>query len=195
MSTSGFLAQLRQHLVVGTTLVAFTANLSAPLSAAAQTPAEKRTASPIEHVIVIIGENRSFDHVFATYVPKSGDRINNLLSEGIIKLDANKNAIPGPNFNQAQQFFATDTDTFLLSPPTQEYPNNTLPAPLVGGPSGQFGYFSSVPACPTLPTFLRPSVLKSRNPDCRQARVRPWLAAAQGKRVTRPMSASTTSHR
>ncbi|HTW59465.1 MAG TPA: alkaline phosphatase family protein [Terriglobales bacterium] len=153
MSTSGFLAQLRQHLVVGTTLVAFTANLSAPLSAAAQTPAEKRTASPIEHVIVIIGENRSFDHVFATYVPKSGDRINNLLSEGIIKLDANKNAIPGPNFNQAQQFFATDTDTFLLSPPTQEYPNNTLPAPLVGGPSGQFGYFSSVPACPTLPNL------------------------------------------
>ena len=31
-------------------------------------------ATPIKHVIVIIGENRSFDHVFATYVPKaSGD--------------------------------------------------------------------------------------------------------------------------
>ncbi len=27
------------------------------------------TATPIKHVIIIIGENRSFDHVFATYVP------------------------------------------------------------------------------------------------------------------------------
>src|ERR1700684_4075309 len=51
------------------------------------------TATPIKHVIVIIGETRSFDHVFATYVPKNGQKVNNLLSEGIIKLDANKNAI------------------------------------------------------------------------------------------------------
>ena len=28
------------------------------------------TRTPIKHVIVIIGENRSFDHVFATYQPK-----------------------------------------------------------------------------------------------------------------------------
>src|SRR5277367_6626750 len=41
------------------------------------------TRTPIKHVIVIIGENRSFDHVFATYVPKSHDRVWNLLSEGI----------------------------------------------------------------------------------------------------------------
>ena len=32
-----------------------------------------RTASPIKHVIIIVGENRSFDHLFATYVPKSDD--------------------------------------------------------------------------------------------------------------------------
>jgi len=31
------------------------------------------TASPIKHVIVIVGENRSFDHIFATYQPVSGD--------------------------------------------------------------------------------------------------------------------------
>ncbi len=54
------------------------------------------TATPIKHVIVIIGENRSFDHVFATYVPKHGESVNNLLSQGIVKLDANKNAIPDP---------------------------------------------------------------------------------------------------
>jgi phospholipase C len=78
------------------------------------------TATPIKHVIVIIGENRSFDHVFATYVPTRGQTVHNLLSEGIIRLDANKNAIPGPNFRKAQQLSASDLggqDTFLLSPP------------------------------------------------------------------------------
>ena len=30
-----------------------------------------RTATPIKHVIVLIGENRTFDHVFATYVPRA----------------------------------------------------------------------------------------------------------------------------
>ena len=40
-----------------------------------------RTASPIKHVIIIVGENRSFDHVFATYQPKNnGETIANLLS-------------------------------------------------------------------------------------------------------------------
>jgi phospholipase C len=33
------------------------------------------TTSPIKHVIVIIGENRTFDHVFATYKPKSGETV------------------------------------------------------------------------------------------------------------------------
>ena len=28
-----------------------------------------KTATPIKHVIIIVGENRSFDHVFATYAP------------------------------------------------------------------------------------------------------------------------------
>ncbi|MBV8133809.1 MAG: phosphoesterase, partial [Alphaproteobacteria bacterium] len=40
-----------------------------------------KTATPIKHVIVVIGENRSFDHLYGTYVPKSGDSILNLLSE------------------------------------------------------------------------------------------------------------------
>src|SRR6201996_8725515 len=106
---------------------------------------DARTASPIKHVIVIIGENRSFDHVFATYVPKRGQTVHNLLSEGIIKLDADKNAVPGPNFRKAQQLSASDLggqDTFLLSPPKQEFPGNVLPAPEAGGPSGTNGYFT-----------------------------------------------------
>jgi phospholipase C len=105
-----------------------------------------QTATPIKHVIVIIGENRSFDHVFATYVPKSGQSVHNLLSEGIVALDANKNAIPGPNFHKAQQLSASDMggqDAFLLSPPKQEFPSNVLPAPEAAGPEYAQGYFTT----------------------------------------------------
>src|SRR5271156_4870382 len=75
------------------------------------------TRSPIKQVIVIIGENRSFDHVFATYVPKKGETVNNLLSEGIVKLDQAGHAAPGPNWEKAHQLAATDqgsADAFLL---------------------------------------------------------------------------------
>src|SRR5215472_8303351 len=59
------------------------------------------TATPIKHVIIIVGENRSFDHLFATYQSKSGnDNVLNLLSEGIV----NKDGTPGPNFGKAHQF-------------------------------------------------------------------------------------------
>ena len=59
------------------------------------------TASPIKHVIIIVGENRSFDHLFATYVPKAGDeRVLNLLSEHIVKADGS----PDENFAAAHQF-------------------------------------------------------------------------------------------
>jgi phospholipase C len=60
-----------------------------------------KTASPIKHVIIIVGENRSFDHLFATYVAKDRrERVLNLLSEGIINADGT----PGPNFAKAHQF-------------------------------------------------------------------------------------------
>jgi hypothetical protein len=61
------------------------------------------TASPIKHVIVVVSENRSFDHLFATYVPKPGNRVNNLLSEGIIRADGS----PGANYSQAVQHQGT----------------------------------------------------------------------------------------
>src|SRR5580658_1275561 len=112
---------------------------------------DDNTTSPIKHVIVIIGENRSFDHVFATYVPKNGQSVDNLLSKGIITLDPNNNAIPGPNFHKAHQLAAADTDTFLLSPPKTEFPNNQLPAPLTGGATGVNGYFTGSNPCGTNP--------------------------------------------
>src|ERR1700734_957985 len=76
---------------------------------------DNNTVTPIKHVIVIIGENRSFDHVFATYVPKKGESVWNLLSEGIINADGT----PGKNFDKAHQLSATDKvgkseDSFLL---------------------------------------------------------------------------------
>src|SRR5271155_122632 len=121
-------------LRMGLTAVAlFQFSIIAPL-ASAQTPSfsnnpSNQTTTPIKHVIVIIGENRSFDHVFATYVPKRGESVNNLLSEGIVKLDGKKNAIPGPNFKLAPQAAAADlggSDSFLLSPPQSNFPNNQL---------------------------------------------------------------------
>jgi phospholipase C len=72
--------------------------------------------------------------------------VHNLLSEGIIRLDANLNAVPGPHFHKAQQLSASDMagrDTFLLNPPKTEYPNNQLPAPQVGGPQYAQGYFTT----------------------------------------------------
>ena len=146
----------QRYVAVGAALTSTLLNLGAPAFAAEPRATTPATTTPIKHVIVIIGENRSFDHVFATYIPKPGEKVNNLLSEGIITLDAEKNAIPGPNFLQAQQLSATDTDSFLLAPPTAEFPSNILPAPLVGGPSGANGYFtgtSAAPSCPNQPTL------------------------------------------
>src|ERR1700688_751624 len=73
---------------------------------------DKDTASPIRHVIVIIGENRSFDHVFATYVPRSGQHVANLLSRGIINADGT----PGRNHEASAQRAATDTRRYAISP-------------------------------------------------------------------------------
>src|SRR3984893_19430796 len=63
---------------------------------------DRRTTSPIKHVIVIIGENRTFDHVFATYEPRPGERVDNLLSKGIIRKDGS----PAPNHAEEAQFAA-----------------------------------------------------------------------------------------
>ena len=74
-----------------------------------------KTDTPIKHVIVIIGEKRTFDHVFATYQPKHGQTVRNLLSEGVVNADGT----PGPNFAKARRFSAPDQarSTFLMNPP------------------------------------------------------------------------------
>ncbi|HWZ87989.1 MAG TPA: hypothetical protein VNW92_04045, partial [Polyangiaceae bacterium] len=108
---------------------------------------DNKTQSPIKHVIVIIGENRTFDHVFATYQPKKGQHIDNLLSKGIINADGS----PGPNFALATQFSAVDSNPPASSPPLadplpsgyqtspgQKTAYTKLPPPAVGGPSTPF---------------------------------------------------------
>ena len=89
---------------------------------------DQNTKTPIKHVIVIYGENRSFDHVFATYRSPSGDNVFNLLSEGIV----NEDGSPGPNFSKGAQYQATDKTTFSASP-TKTTVYSVLPPPLAGG--------------------------------------------------------------
>lgn len=86
------------------------------------------TTTPIKHVIVIIGENHTFDNVFATYKPVPGQQVWNLLSKSIVKPDG----AAGVKVAQAMQATATDTSSnpgiYSISPPKSSfYP--TLPQP------------------------------------------------------------------
>jgi phospholipase C len=102
---------------------------------ASQNPVERiRTASPIKHVIVIVGENRSFDHLFATYRPKSDDEhVLNLLSERIVKADGT----PNENFERGHQFQITSAPNggkfFISAGPANKTLYTTLPAPDLAG--------------------------------------------------------------
>ena len=70
---------------------------------------DANTTTPIQHVIVIIGENRTFDHLFATYEPvNAGETVLNLLSEGIVQTDGT----PGQNYSTVTQSQAFNTVTY-----------------------------------------------------------------------------------
>jgi len=81
--------------------------------------------TPIEHVIVVVGENHTFDNLFGTYKPKRGQSIDNLLSKGIVNADGT----PGPHFNLARQKIGKDDNgSFaVVTPSTGAYP--VLPQP------------------------------------------------------------------
>ena len=104
-----------------------------PWASSAQAQEQSSTRTPIQHVIVIVGENRSFDHLFATYKAKNGQYVDNLLSKRIIKEDGT----PGPNYALAEQYSAdvTGSTTFDPSPITKKAVYSFLPAPLNGGPA------------------------------------------------------------
>lgn len=67
MSIVASARSLGRYTGLGAALLSTLANLLAPPVAAAHNSPKPRTATPIKHVIVIIGENRTFDHVYATY--------------------------------------------------------------------------------------------------------------------------------
>jgi phospholipase C len=94
--------------------------------------ADDHTRTPIKHVIVIIGENRTFDHLFATYKPKDHQTIWNLRSEGIV----NEDGTPGPNYSLAEQYSALDLSPSLFEEsPMAKSLFPVLPPPLTGGPT------------------------------------------------------------
>ena len=75
-------------------------SIAAMPSALAVADDNVKTATPIKHLIVLIGENRTFDNIYATYKPRSGQSVANLLSRQIVYEDG----IPGPNFIRSMQF-------------------------------------------------------------------------------------------
>ena len=86
----------------------------APLLLAACAAAVPHTATPIEHVIVVVGENLSFDNLFATFRPAPGESVANLLSKGIVTADGS----PGPNVALATQREAAPGGRYEITPPT-----------------------------------------------------------------------------
>lgn len=105
-----------------------TGAMPAPLSsgpvAAALALSQGPTTTPIQHLIVIVGENQTFDGLFGAYAPPSGQTVKNLLSEGIINADGS----PGPNFALAAQNQATAPSAYTLNP-ARSSAYKSLPSP------------------------------------------------------------------
>jgi phospholipase C len=109
----------------------------------------KSPRTPIERVIIIVGENHTFDNLFGTYRPRPGQSVDNLLSKGIVNADGT----PGPHFERAKQrigrnenrynveTFSTGAYATLPQPYTtfgiglpQGVPDTRFPANLPNGP-------------------------------------------------------------
>jgi phospholipase C len=111
-------------------LMVFQFSLGGPFAAPllAQDKEGPKTKTPIKHVIVLIGENRTFDHLFATYVSPSGEPVSNLLSKGIIRADGT----PGKHFSDAAQFQAVapfKTEYYVSLNRKDKAPYAILPEP------------------------------------------------------------------
>src|SRR5258708_2565787 len=108
------------------TVLTTAAATASPRTADSGTMTSIQTTTPIKHVVVIIGENHSFDNVFATYQPPGHQHIRNLLSEGIVT----RSGEPGSNFAKASQQTASNPSTYTLTPQaTGTYPTLPHPAP------------------------------------------------------------------
>ncbi|HYW03688.1 MAG TPA: alkaline phosphatase family protein [Gammaproteobacteria bacterium] len=123
---------IRTTLVVGGLLAGIAAGSPAAFARANTAPGgTHRTATPIRHVILVLGENRTFDSVFGTWKPPTGQHVKNLLSEGIVRADGS----PGPEFARGAQWHARDTGTYSIHP-EKTAPYDTLgPITTTGTPS------------------------------------------------------------
>jgi phospholipase C len=142
MQISKIAGRLRDCSVVTATILALVGAQTGMTQAATAAPSgpsfgpnsrDLATHTPIKHVIIIIGENWSFDSIFATYQPKSGQTVRNLLSEGIVKPDGT----PGASYSKSTQSSATDNGIYQLAPPKTPYV--TLPPFHVGGGADKHG--------------------------------------------------------
>ncbi|MDD5034154.1 MAG: alkaline phosphatase family protein [Methylococcaceae bacterium] len=87
------------------------------------------TTTPIKHLIVVIGENVSFDTLFGTYIPAQGQSVFNLLSQGIVKADGT----PGANYAKAVQSQAINNTAFYNLNPDRIGAYPKLPQPTLIG--------------------------------------------------------------
>jgi phospholipase C len=119
-----------RRIVLGAIAALTCAGESSPALSAAPTGGSSRqgTATPIEHLIVIVGENQTFDGVFATYTSKTGASVRNLLSQGIITA----NGEPGPRFSLATQYKALPQPHYALDL-QRSGPYASLPQPRLTG--------------------------------------------------------------
>src|SRR5262249_21235746 len=105
--------------------------LGSAATAAPATDAASSTLTPIKHVILVIGENRTFDNMFGMYVPPKGQTVRNLLSEGILAADGT----PGPNFSRAAQWQAKEDGVYSLHPHKSAAYPDIGPITVSGAPS------------------------------------------------------------
>ena len=142
------------------------------------------TATPIKHVIVLIGENRTFDHLFATYVSPSGDSVKNLLSEGIIRADGT----PGRHFSKAAQFQAVapfKTSYYIGLDNHEKAPYTTLPSPTLNfspSPDASIVGFATEP--PPFPSATPTAVLAAIEPSLEVADLPLLTTGASGQNNT-----------
>ena len=151
------LGQWRRRATFGASVLAILSTAFATSSQSAGVDAvadAQKTATPIKHVIVLIGENRTFDHVFAAYVPTSGDSISNLLSKGIINADGS----PGPHFSKAAQFKAVapfKNKYYVSLDKHEKAPYSVLPQPTL----------NFAPTTPTFPPGMPTGLLAAVEPS------------------------------
>ncbi len=145
------------------TLLVATASMGGETqSSSTDAAAAIRTASPIKHVIILIGENRGTDHTFGVYKPKGfGQTISNILSKGIV----NEDGSPGPHFALARQYQVAPQAAYYVGAPekakTPYGSRGQMPQPNTNGaPVAQ-----SETGAPFPPAFLAEVAVFDPSPD------------------------------